>query len=226
MIKLTRWLALGACAALIGVACAPGANAQPFTEKSNLTLTEPLEVGGTLLQPGAYVIKSLELKYNRHFVQVTDLTETKVFATVIAVPHPVKMGEMVPESRYTYYPAVVGQPMALRTWFAPNTESGRDIIYPTQRAIELAVAVKEPVVAIPDNTKEAELKTVPLVVVTPDRTVKPYEIQAPPPPVAVAENIPAKTLPKTASRVPLYAALGLLSLGGALSLRAFSNRLV
>lgn len=226
MTKLTRWLALGAFAALIGVACTPGANAQMNTEKSALTLTEPLDVGGTLLQPGTYIIKALELTYNRHFVQVTDETGTKVFVTVIAVPHLVKMSEIVPESRYTYYPAVAGQPKALRTWYAPDTEHGRDIIYPKQRAIELAVAVKEPVVAIPDNTKEAEFKTVPLVVVTPERTVKPYQAPAPPPPVAVAENVPAKTLPKTASRVPLYAALGLLSLGGALSLRALSNRLV
>ena len=60
---------------------------------------------------------------------------------------------------------------------------------------------------------------------TPERQVRPYEprlAQAEPaPPIQVAE---ARELPRTASRVPLFAALGLLSLAGAFGRRALVNR--
>jgi hypothetical protein len=95
--------------------------------------------------------------------------------------------------------------------------------------MELAAATKVPVIAIPDEVKEADYKSVPLAVVTPEQQVKPYEVavvqKAPEPaPPVVAEARPLKQLPTTASRVPLFAALGLLSVGGAFGLRAFANR--
>ena len=96
--------------------------------------------------------------------------------------------------------------------------------------MELAVVAKAPVIAIPDEAKEAEYKSVPLTVVTPEQQVKPYEAPVvvqkapePAPPVVVAEARPAEQLPKTASHVPLFAALGLLSLGGAFGLRILSE---
>ena len=87
--------------------------------------------------------------------------------------------------------------------------------------MELAAAAREPVIAVPDEVKEAEYTVVPLEVVTPEQQVKPYVV---PPPVVVAEARPVEKLPKTASRVPLFAALGLLSLGGAFGLRALASR--
>jgi hypothetical protein len=97
--------------------------------------------------------------------------------------------------------------------------------------MELAAAAKEPVIFVPDEMKEAEYKTAPLALVTADQTVKPYEAPAvmvqkapEPAPLAVAEARPQRELPGTASHVPLYAALGLLSLGAAFGLRTFANR--
>ena len=143
----------------------------------------------------------------------------------------IREGEVIPSTRYTYYTTAAGQPKALRTWFPRDTVNGQDIIYPKRRAMELAAAAREPVIAIPDEVKETEYKTVPLVVVTPERTEKPYEQpvvvvqKAPEPaPLVVAEVRPEKQLPKTASHVPLYAALGLLSLGAAFGLRTLASR--
>ena len=170
------------------------------------------------------------LESNRNTIQVTNVEQTKVFANVLATPHPIREGEVVPSTRYTYYATAPGQLKALRTWFARDSVNGQDIVYPRQRAMELAAAAKEPVVSIPDEVKEAEYRTVPLTVVTADQTVKPYEApvavqKAPKPaPVVVAEASPKKELPRTASHVPLYAALGLLSLGAAFGLRTFANR--
>jgi len=229
MKKLLTCLAMGTFATLLGVASTP-AYAQIDTEKTLFTLTEPMDVGGAILEPGTYVIKILERSDNRNMVQVTNEAGSKVFVTVIATPHVISMDEAIPQSRFIYYTAIAGQPKALRTWFAHDTPYGQDIIYPKRRALELAAAAKVPVIAIPDEVKEAEYKSVPLTIVTPEQQVKPYEQpvvvvqKAPEPaPIVVAEARPLE-LPKTASHVPLFAALGVLSLGGALGLRALTNR--
>lgn len=231
MKKLLTYWALGTFVMLLGVASAPVANAQTDWENSTFTATEPFEVGSYTLQPGKYLIKVLLLATNRSTLQVTNVEQTTVFATVLAVPHLIQREEMVSESRYIYYATAPGQPKALRTWFAPDAPNGLDIVYPRQRAMELAAATKEPVIALPDAVKETEYKTVPLDVVTPERTSKPYEQpvavvhKAPQPkPVVVAEASPQAQLPRKASHVPLYAGLGLLSLGAAFGLRAFANR--
>jgi hypothetical protein len=222
MKKLMTCLALGTFATLLGVVSAPVAYAQSDKENSTFTVTEPLDVGGFTLQPGTYLIKVVMLASDRNSIQVTNVEGTKVFANVLSTPHPIRADEVVPSSRYIYYATAPGQPKALRTWFARDTEKGQDIIYPKRRAMELAAAAKEPVIAIPDEVKEAEYKSVPIAVVTPDLQVKPYA--EPAPPVVVAEARPLKQLPATASHVPLFAALGLLSLGGALGLRILTNR--
>lgn len=249
MKRLGSWLAAGMCTALLGFALAPKANAQGTVEQSSFNLTEPLDIGGTILQPGDYQIKVVLLQGNRNLLRVMNADGTKVLGTVLSVPHQEGPGAVkIPASRYTYYPASAGHIMALRTWYAPDTPGlgGHDIVYPEQRAMELAAAVNEPVVAIPDTTKEADYATAPLVVVTPAKEVKPYEVVAaekPPVPVAapvepakpeVAAAQPAKVaetrvhherLPKTASDVPLYAGLGVLSLLGALGLGVLGRRL-
>ncbi len=228
MKRLMTCLALSAFATLLGGVSAPVAYAQSDRENSTFTLTEPLEVGQFTLQPGTYLLRVLMLQSDRNVIQVTDVDQSKVFATVIATPHPIRAREVLPSTRYVYYPAVPGQNKALRTWYARDTSNGQDIVYPRKRALELAVAAKEPVIAIPDEVKEAEYQSVPLAVVTPAREVKPY--QAPmvepvpePAPAAVAEARPHAKMPRTASSVPLSAALGLLSLGAALGLRRLAS---
>jgi hypothetical protein len=224
MKKLLTCLALGTFVALVA-ASAP-AYAQSDRENSTFTVTEPVDVGGFTLQPGTYLIKVVTLESNRNMIQVTNEDQTKVFASVLATPHALAANEAAPTSRYIYYAAAPGQRKALRTWFARDTMNGQDIVYPKQRAMEIAVAAKAPVLAIPDDAKETEYKTVTLAVVTPDQSVKPYEepvLVQTAPPVAVAEARPP-VLPATASRVPLFAALGLLSLGAGLGLRGLANR--
>jgi hypothetical protein len=225
MKKLMACIALGTFVALVA-ATAP-AFAQSERENSTFTVTEPTDVGGFTLEPGTYLIKVVTLQSNRNMIQVTNEDQTKVFASVLATPHALAANETAPTSRYVYYATAPGQRKALRTWFARDTTNGQDIVYPNKRAMELAVAAKAPIVAIPDDAKETEYKTVTLAVVTPDQRVTPYPEPAvvvqTAPPVVIAEAAPSE-LPATASRVPLFAVLGLLSVGGAFGLRALANR--
>ena len=231
MKRLTSWLAVGLCASVVAVGFAATANAQGGPAEASLfTLTEPVNVGGTILQPGDYVIKVVSTQTDRKVVQVWSADKKTLFTTLLTVLHPEGSRAPARESRLVYYPAKDGQVKALKTWFS-SVEPGRDghdIIYSKRHATELAVVANEPVIAVPDEVKEAELITAPLVVVTPEKEEKPYEpeeIALEEPPVRVADNSSYREpLPQTASDVPLYAGIGLLSLLGALALGALARR--
>ncbi len=220
MKALTRLLLLSALVVVFGTIVTFDATAQ-IPETSYLRVSDPLDVGGTILEPGTYVIRVLPSFTNRNLLQVTNEDRSKIFATVLSIPHQTSAGRDQESTEYVLYPAVEGTPRALRTWYAADATSrgGHDIVYPERRAMELAPLVMEPVVAYTGEPKMEELKTAPvLVVVTPKKEVIAFVEPVPAPePVLVAE---AKELPSTASRTPLYVTIGLLLIGVAFGIRA------
>jgi len=215
-------------------------------EVSTLPITEPTDVGGTILQPGTYMIRVLRSFADRNKVQITNADRSVVYVSALTVPHQLEPGEQVPNTMFVYYPAGEGQPRALRTWFAPNpsaSQGGHDIIYEASRAQQLARLAKTNVVYYPTEVAVADLDTAPLEVVTPTATTSVYtytpptttttvtEVTNSPAPepmvsnapepvtqVAEADTEPAE-MPHTASNLPLIALLGLASLGGAVAFR-------
>lgn len=212
-----RLLAMGALALLISI---PATYAQT-PETSTLPVTEPLDVGGTILQPGTYAIRVLPSRADRNKVQITSPDFKTVFATVLTVPHALAPNEEMPNTMFVYYPAGDGSVRALRTWFAPNPEAslgGHDIVYGATRAQQLARLGGTRVVTYQDTTTTADLDTAELTVVTPEATVETYTYVAPttPAPMISSETTSTETeMPNTASRIPLIALLGLVSLAGA-----------
>ena len=221
------WLAAGTSAALILVGGIVGGTQQAYAQAppsaAELYAPESLNVGGTILAPGTYRIEVVKLDDNRNMLQVKSVDGMTLFATVLSIPHATVAAEVMPETRFVYYPAAAGLPRALRTWYEEGRSSGHDIVYPKGRALELAATLNQPVYAIPADTKEAEYVTVPVVIVTPEKQEKPYVFaRKVEPPVQVAEAKPVEELPRTASHVPLVGLLGLLAVAGALGLRAFA----
>lgn len=221
MKTMWRLMVLSTLAVAIGLVSAPTAFAQ-IPEVSTLPVVgEPLDIGGTILQPGTYQIRVVT-RSSRNFVQVTGVDGNEIFATVLTVPHALPPTEELENTMFVYYPAANGAPRALRTWYAPNSTSGggHDIVYPEDRAKMLAQLANANVVAFRgDNVDTAELE-----VVTPKATVETYVVPAPvvvPPPVPVVKVAEARTeeLPRTASNMPLFALGGLLALGAAVGIR-------
>jgi len=214
--------------ALALLICVPAAFAQT-PEASILPVTEPLDVGGTILQPGTYMIRVVPSPTDRNKVQIMNQDGTKVFATVLTVPHPLEPDEEVPNTTFVYYPAGEGMPRALRTWFAPDPHAsggGHDIVYDEKRARQLARLANSNVVYYPGETVVAEIDTdAELSVVTPQATVVTFVPPPPPAPVVVETQSMASAtesqveMPATASRTPLFALLGLISLAGAVAFR-------
>jgi hypothetical protein len=210
---------------LFGGTYASRVRANDWNKVTVITFSEPVEIPGQILPAGTYTLKLVDIASERHVVQFLDESGTHVIATVLAINnwrmHPtgktvVKFSERTGDN-----------PEAVRAWFYPGDNFGQEFVYPKHRAIELAVAEKEPIPAIAVETVPDDLKTVPLVAITPAREEVPVE-QAievnPETPAAAAPVEVAQTLPKTASSVPLIALLGLASLVCAFAVKRFAIR--
>lgn len=219
MKSMFRLLVVAAFALLI---CVPAALAQ-IPETSVLPVDEPLDVGGTILQPGTYAIAVLK-RGDDNRVVVTSPDGMKVFASVLTIPHQLEPNEQVPNTTFVYYPAGEGQPRALRTWYPPNpaSQEGRDIVYEESRAKQLARLANQQVPSYSGTLTE----TTQAQVTRPEPMVQAQTTPAPEPvapmtsaaPVQTAEAHPME-MPHTASNLPMMALIGLLSLGAAVVVR-------
>lgn len=144
----------------------------------------------------------------------------------------------------TFRERAAGEPQAIRAWFYPGDNFGQEFVYPKLRAIELAQLTGQPVLAMPTELAEkivlpvksaddpvvATLKEVPLEAVKPTGEVVPItevvQLQpARPEPVStVTASDSTKSLPHTASPMPLLGLIGLLSLAAGVGLSLILKR--
>jgi hypothetical protein len=171
---------------------------------------------------------------DRHIVQIFSKDELTVYATILAIPNL----RLKPSDKtvITFRERPAGQPQALRAWFYPGKKWGEEFVYPKAQAFELAKLGTSTVLEMPASvTVEAarpeepkfieELKRAPVTAVEPSGEEVEIAQAVTPPPVAETLVTPSTpTLAKTASPLPLIALLGLLALGGALTLRVVETR--
>lgn len=209
---------------LLGATLAPGARADEWNKKTVMTFSQPIEIPGQILPAGTYTFQLLDSPSDRHIVQIFTADGMHIIATVLAINNyrlrptgntVVKFAERSGDN-----------PEALKAWFYPGDNFGQEFVYPKQRAVQLAVATHEPVPALAAETED--LKTAPIVAVTPQQEELPVsQVIETAPPVAAQDTTPAPAvedatqLPKTGSSVPLYALLGGISLGIAFMLKRF-----
>lgn len=229
--------------AFLGAAFSPNAKADEINHKTIVTFSGPVEIppvyirGMRILPAGTYVFKLTDSSSNRHIVQIFNKDETKIYATVLAIPdyRLRAKGKTV----ITFNEGIAGAPQPIRAWFYPGANWGEEFVYPKTRAVELAKVTKAPVPALQtevavevEKPEEPAVATVlqqaPVMAVRPTgETVELAQViqSEPPTPAATAAapSYPAE-LPATASPLPLIALCGLLALGGALSLRSVRNR--
>lgn len=229
------------CLALLGAAFSPSAKASDFDKKTVITFSGPVQIpavhqpGWGVLPAGTYVFKVMDSMSNRHVVQILSKDELTVYATILAIPN-LRL-KATDKTVMTFRERPAGQPAALHAWFYPGRESGAEFVYPKAQAIELAKTSTTPVLDMPASIKEeaakpeeqqivAQLKQVPVTAIEPSgKEVEIAQAVTPPPAaeIVVAQNT-EPALPKTASPMPLIALLGLLALGGGLSLRVAERR--
>jgi hypothetical protein len=233
------------CLGLMSVVLAPAANADDWNRKTVISFSSPVEIPGVhltgwgVLPAGTYVFRILDSQSNRHIVQILNKDETIIYATILAIPN--YRLKATDKTVITFRERPAGEPEALRAWFYPGRNWGEEFVYPKTKAVALAKATNTPVLFTPveiplevvgpiksaDAPLVLELKRAPIMAIKPTgEEVKLAEVVTPPPtqPEAVVASAPEKTLPATASPLPLIALLGLLALGGAGTLRLVQKR--
>jgi hypothetical protein len=231
------------CVAALGAIYLPGARADDWNRKTVMTFSGPVEIPGVhltgwgVLPAGTYVFKILDSSSDRHIVQIFNKDETMIYATILAIPN--YRLKATDKTVVTFRERPAGQPEALRAWFYPGRNWGEEFVYPKAKAVELAKATKLPVlyteVEIPlevaqpiktaDEAVVVQLKQAPVRAIQPTgEEVELAQVVTPPP--AQVEVADTRSLPKTASPLPLIALFGLVFLAGALTLRFAQRRVL
>ena len=86
MKTLMKSFAFVSCLIFIAAAFSPTANADVWSKKTILTISEPIEVSKIVLDPGTYVIKLADSASDRHIIQIFNQDETHFITTVLPVP--------------------------------------------------------------------------------------------------------------------------------------------
>jgi hypothetical protein len=224
MFKRAIWI--GLTLSVFGLLSASSARADEWDKKTILTFSQPFELPGHVLPAGTYMFKLNDTMSDRHIVQVFNADGTKILATIMAIPNYRLKTTDGTTIKFREMPA--GQPEAIRAWFYPGNSVGQEFVYPKHRAMLLAKATKAPVPALAVETEVAtveELKTVPIVAVTPEEKEVPVaEVIQTTPVVDVATAPSDRELPKSASSLSLIAGLGLGSLALAFALMMIGKR--
>jgi hypothetical protein len=230
---------------MLTVLAAPGVRADEWDKKTILTFSGPVQIPGATLPAGSYVFKLADLAGNRHVVQVFDKDEKKIIATLLAIPNDRLDASDEPVVLFSERPA--GSPQAVKVWFYPGNRIGNEFVYPKSMAMKIAKANHQSVLAMDDSNTSSAFKTAQVgrfdqegvwkaegdrvAVAAPETTAAPASTtmaQATAKPATVADNNTAgtsgrratrKSLPRTASTLPLYELLSGLSIAGGLVAR-------
>jgi hypothetical protein len=238
-------IVVASCFGLASFAVVPSALADTWNKKTVLTINEPVQVPGAILQPGKYVMKLLDSPSNRHIVQIFNESEDQLQTTILAIPN--YRLQPTGDTKFQFWETPAGQPKAMRAWFYHGDNFGQEFAYPKNTAVQIAQYSNQNVPAVPENT---QAETAPVTSVNksgeetqiaeqtppPARAPEPQAAEAPPAPAPqqeVAQNqappaaapAPApQQLPTTGSPFPLVGISGFLALGASIAVRAISKR--
>jgi hypothetical protein len=125
---MNRYLRVFAALAtsLMSSAFVPSLKAGESDEKTIITVSQPVDVQGTILPAGQYVLKLQDSPSNRSVVFVFNSEETRLMTTVLAV-HAYRL-DPTDKSDFSFYGSPAGHPAALHTWFYPGENSGFEFL--------------------------------------------------------------------------------------------------
>lgn len=139
-IRATWWARLASVAAVLLLVGTTRAQADAWNDKTTLRFSAPVMIPGATLQPGEYVFRLMDLRSNRHMVQVLTADESRVIATTHAIP--VKRLDPKDTTTLTFNPTAEGTPPALKAWYYPGSIYGHEFIYPDEQARQIAARSK------------------------------------------------------------------------------------
>jgi hypothetical protein len=266
--RMISFKAFAAASCLGLMTFAPSALADQWNKRTILTVNEPIQVPGKVLEPGKYVMKLMDSPSNRHIVQIFNEREDQLQTTILAIPN--YRLQPTGETEFGWWETPAGQPKAMRAWFYPGDNFGQEFAYPKNEAVSIAQRTNE---NVPTTYAESEADLATARVGSVDKAGTEMELDrktytAPEPQQEVAQNqsnenqqhenqqmtqqstqtevapvqreepttmaqnrqptedtYASRTLPRTASPMPLFGLAGFLAIGAGVAFRAIGNRL-
>jgi hypothetical protein len=121
-------LALFTLVAMIGI-LPPSAKADDWNKKTKFTFREPVQIAGTVLQPGTYWFKLVDDGNSSRFIFIIRDEKKNYIATVVAFSN--SRRKLSGHTTIGYWETPRGTPLALRSWFYPATYTGYEFPYPS-----------------------------------------------------------------------------------------------
>jgi len=118
---------------LMGSVFVPALKADGWDKRTIITIDQSIDVQGTMLPPGSYVITILGESSNRRTVQIFSAAENRLITTLVAVP--AWRPAPTDDSEFKFYEVAEGRPPALHTWFYPGDNSGFEFIRSGRREV-------------------------------------------------------------------------------------------
>ncbi len=220
---------------LVGALMAPVTNADPVYKRTEVTFNQPVQIPGSVLMPGTYVMKLLDpyMDVDRNIVRFYNAQENHMYAMAFALP--AYRLRTTDHTVITLEERAHNAPQAIKDWFPAGDHWGEEFVYPKPQPIAASVSPAIPQQLEPRPTALAPspapaAKPVAPAPVAQAQPRQPVEIaQAQPVPASSQPAAPAteqkteqkieqkKELPKTASNLPMAALLGgMLVLAGAI----------
>jgi hypothetical protein len=132
--------------ALATMAFVPAAFAGQWSERTELSFNDPVEIPGVVLPAGTYWFVLSSNRSNRNLVQILDAKQNKVFATLMTVPterrHTTGKTEIVLVTRHN-------SPDAVWKWYYPGRRTGHQFLFPTHEEAQLRRDAKRVVFSAP-----------------------------------------------------------------------------
>ena len=84
-----------------------------------------------MLPAGTYVFKLLDSQSSRNVVQIFDANQTKLYASLLAIPdYRLKRAD---KTVITFEERAADSPEAIQAWFYPGDDYGQQFVYPKEK---------------------------------------------------------------------------------------------
>ena len=142
---------LTVCVSLVPV----NASAQ-WSERTELTFSDPVMVPGATLQPGTYIFQLMDPGSAGDTIEIRKEDGTLVTTTMTV---PAKRQEAKGDNVLKFNPTDAGTPPALAAWFYPGTVYGHQFVYPDEQAKTIAQRARTVVLSTDVPGKDVEKAT-------------------------------------------------------------------
>ncbi len=122
--------------AALSLAVAAPLSAGQWDKLTKLDVKETILIPGKQLPPGKYVMKLMDSQSNRHIVMIYNEDQSKLEATILAIPN--SRLQPTGDTTLQYWETPAGVPPALRAWFYPGDNFGQEFAYPKNMADEIS----------------------------------------------------------------------------------------